>query len=349
LIWEFVYAWWIYLKHGFAAIQGCNPPDNIFLVALPFKLLGVKYLFDHHDATPELYHSKSGERTLLCTILLWLEKMTFRFSDAVMATNNSYKTLAIKRGGIAPEDVFVVRNGPDPRSFKAVSPDPALKEGKPYLVGYVGTMNVQDGLDILIEVAQYLKNAGRRDIRFVCVGTGPELPALRQLVRDRDLTEMMSFTGRISDEGLLQVLSTAEICVNPDRPCEMNDISTMIKIMEYMALGKPIVQFDSREGRFSAQEASLYADRQDGVADFANKILWLLERPEERIRMGEFGRRRIEKELAWEYSVPHLLAAYEKVFTKRHSAGDFAALNTGRETRQNRVTPAIQSRIGKQQ
>jgi len=349
LFWEFWYTWWIYLKHGFAVIQGCNPPDNIFLVALPFKLLGVKYLFDHHDTTPELYRSKSGERTLMCKILLWLEKMTFRFSDAVMATNNSYKALAMKRGGIAPEDVFVVRNGPDPRSFKAVSPDTTLKEGKPFLVGYVGTMNVQDGLDILIEVAQYLKNAGKRDIRFVCAGTGPELPALRQMVRDRDLTDMMCFTGRISNEELLRILSTAELCVNPDRPCEMNDISTMIKIMEYMALGKPIVQFDSREGRFSAQEASLYADRQDGVVDFANKILWLLERPEERIRMGEFGRRRIEKELAWEYSVQHLLAAYQKVFSKRHPAGDLAALNTVHETRQSRATPAIQSRIGKQQ
>jgi glycosyltransferase involved in cell wall biosynthesis len=349
LFWEFVYAWWIYLKHGFAVIQGCNPPDNIFLVALPFKLLGVKYLFDHHDATPELYDSKSGKGTLMCTVLLWLEKMTFRFSDAVMATNNSYKALAIKRGGLAPEDVFVVRNGPDPRIFKAVSPAPVLKEGKPYLVGYVGTMNVQDGLDILIEVAQYLKNAGRRDIRFVCIGTGPELPALRQMVLERDLAGMMSFTGRISDEELLQILSTAEICVNPDRPCEMNDISTMIKIMEYMALGKPIVQFDSREGRFSAQEASLYADRQDAVADFANKILWLLDRPGERTKMGEFGRKRVEKELAWDYSVPHLLAAYQKVFSKRHPAGDLGALNTGLETRRTHATSVIESRIGKQQ
>ena len=266
-----------------------------------------------------------------------------------MATNNSYKELAITRGGVAPDKVFVVRNGPDPRTFKAVPPNPALKDGKRYLIGYVGVMNVQDGLDILIDVAQCIKNLGRQDIRFVCVGSGPELQTLREIVVEKDLVGTMHFTGRVSDQELLEILSTAEVCVNPDRPCEMNNISTMIKIMEYMALSKPIVQFDSKEGKFSAQEASLYAGRQDREADFANKILWLLDRPEERKRMGEFGRRRIEKELAWEYSVQHLLAAYQKVFSKRHPEGELAALNTGHETRQSRATPAIQSRIGKQQ
>jgi glycosyltransferase involved in cell wall biosynthesis len=145
------------------------------------------------------------------------------------------------------------------------------------------------------------------------VGTGPELPMLRQLVQDRDLADTVRFTGRISDSELLENLSTADVCVNPDRPCEMNDISTMIKIMEYMALGKPIVQFESREGRFSAQDASVYADKEDPVRSFADRILWLLERPEERKRMGEFGRARVESELAWEHSVPHLLAAYDGV------------------------------------
>src|SRR5208337_2694557 len=144
----------------------------------------------------------------------------------------------------------------------------------------------------------YIKNLGKRDIRFICVGTGPELATLREMVRDRDLADMVNFTGRVPDEELLEILSTADVCVNPDRPCEMNDISTMIKIMEYMALGKPIVQFDSKEGKFSAQEASLYASKDDGVADFAAKIIWLLDRPEQRKKMGEFGRRRIEEALA---------------------------------------------------
>jgi glycosyltransferase involved in cell wall biosynthesis len=178
-------------------------------------------------------------------------------------------------------------------------------------------MSVQEGLDILLEVVLHIKNLGRRDIHFTCVGGGPGLAGLRKMVQDKNLEDMVNFTGRIPDEQLLEILSTADVCVNPDRPCEMNDISTMIKIMEYMALGKPIVQFDSKEGRFSAQEASLYADEIDQVADFARKLLWLLERPDERTRMGEFGRRRVEKELAWEHSVESLLAAYERVFSKR--------------------------------
>ncbi len=155
------------------------------------------------------------------------------------------------------------------------------------------------------------KSLGRDDVRFLCVGGGPELPRLRQMVKEKDVADMVNFTGRVSDEDLLEILSTADVCVNPDRPCEMNDISTMIKIMEYMALAKPIVQFESKEGRFSAREASLYADKVDQVPDFAEKILWLLERPEERKRMGDFGRQRIETELAWDYSMPNLLGAYE--------------------------------------
>jgi glycosyltransferase involved in cell wall biosynthesis len=317
LLWEFVYAWWIYLRNGFQVIQGCNPPDNIFLVALPFKLFGVKYIFDHHDACPELYLSKYSDPGLFYKAQVWLEKMTFRFSDVVMATNCSYKELAINRGGVDPADVFVVRNGPDLRTFKAGPPNPALKHGKPYLVGYVGNMGSQDGLDILLDVAHRIKNMGRRDVHFTCVGGGPSVPGLRQIVLDKELQDMFNFTGRIPDDELLDILSTADLCVNPDRPCEMNDISTMIKIMEYMALSKPIVQFDSKEGRFSAMEASLYADPRNQVEDFATKILWLLDHQEERERMGKFGRRRVEEKLDWEHSVPNLLAAYERAFSKR--------------------------------
>ena len=317
LFWEFLYTCWIYVRHGFHVIQGCNPPDDIFLVALPFKLLGAKYIFDHHDADPELYLSKYDKKGFLYKVLLWLEKQTYRFSDVVIATNYSYKDLAIARGGLAPDDVFVVRNGPDVETLKAVPAVPALKHGKPYLVGYVGYMNIQDGLDILLDVALHIKNLGRRDIHFTCVGGGPELTGLRKMTQEMNLSDMVNFTGRIPDQELFEILSTADVCVNPDRPCLMNDISTMIKIMEYMALGKPIVQFDSREGRFSAQEASLYATKQEGAAGFAERIIWLLDRPEERRKMGEFGRKRIEEHLAWEYSVPKLLAAYREALHAR--------------------------------
>ena len=282
LFWEFFYTWWIYLSRGFHVVQGCNPPDDIFLIALPFKLLGIKYIFDHHDANPELYLSKYGKKGVFYKAQIWLEKLTYHFSDVVMVTNRSYRDLAIGRGGLPLENVFVVRNGPDLRTFKAVLPNPVLKYGKSYLVGYVGTMSTQEGLDILLDVALHIKNLGRSDIHFTCIGGGPGLAGLRKMAQDKGLEDMVNFTGRIPDEQLLEILSTADVCVNPDKPCEMNNISTMIKIMEYMALGKPIVQFDLKEGRFSAQEASLYADNQNQVPDFASKILWLVEHPDER-------------------------------------------------------------------
>jgi glycosyltransferase involved in cell wall biosynthesis len=323
LFWEFIYSWFIYLRHGFNIIQGCNPPDDIFLIALPFKFLGVKYIFDHHDANPELYLSKYEKKGFLYKAQVWLEKQTYRFSDVVMATNASYAGLAVTRGRLNPENVFVVRNGPDLNTFKAVTPDPALKYGKPYLVGYVGTMSIQEGLDLLLDVAQHLKKNGRNDIHFTCVGGGPGLVGLRKLTQDMGLDDTVNFTGRVPEDQLLAVLSTADVCVNPDKPCEMNDISTMIKIMEYMALGKPIVQFDLKEGRVSAQDASLYASNESLVTDFAAKIIWLLENPNERSRMGEYGRKRVKEELAWEHSVPNLLAAYKRASTQRANRSSY--------------------------
>lgn len=316
LFWEFLYSWWIFFRRGFQVIQGCNPPDDIVLVALPFKLFGVKFIFDHHDVNPELYFSKYEREDFLYRAQIWLEKLTFRFSDVVMSTNNSYKEIAVKRGGRQAEDVYVVRNGPDLKTFKAVPPNPALKHGKRYLVGYVGTMSAQEGLDILLDVAEHIRSLGRNDVHFTCVGGGTGLAELRQMTNEKGLEDIVNFTGRIPDADLLDILCTADVCVNPDKPCKMNDLSTMIKIMEYMALGKPIVQFDLREGRLSAQEASLYSSHENGVEDFASKILWLLDHPEERQRMGEFGRQRVEKELAWDYSVGELIAAYEATFRK---------------------------------
>ena len=317
LFWEFLFAWWIFLTRGFDVIQGCNPPDDVFLVALSFRLFGVTYIFDHHDANPELYLSKYERRDLFYKIQLWLEKLTYLSASVVMATNESYKALAHERGGFDERDVFVVRNGPDLETFKLVPAQPALKYGKAYLVGYVGTMSIQEGLDILIDVAAEIRARGRTDIHFTCVGGGPGLPALRRMVEERDLGEMMNFTGRVPDKELLEVLSTSDVCVNPDKPCEMNDISTMIKIAEYMALGKPIVQFNLKEGRFTAGEASLYSDGEDLVADFASKILWLLDHPEERERMGHFGQKRVKQYLAWEHSLGNLIAAYERASNKK--------------------------------
>jgi glycosyltransferase involved in cell wall biosynthesis len=173
-------------------------------------------------------------------------------------------------------------------------------------------MGDQEGLDILLNVAEHIRKSGRNDVHFTCVGGGPALSSLRKMVESKNLGDFVNFTGRVPDAELLDVLSTADVCVNPDKPCDMNSMSTMIKIMEYMALGKPIVQFDLKEGRVSAQEASLYSDNTNQVEDFANKILWLLDHPEDRQRMGEFGRRRVETALAWDYSIQNLQAAYER-------------------------------------
>jgi glycosyltransferase involved in cell wall biosynthesis len=316
LFWEFLYSWRIYWKRGFNVIQGCNPPDDIFLVAMPFKLLGVKYIFDHHDANPELYYSKYGRTGVMYKIQVWLERLTYFFSDVVLTTNESYSHLAVTRGHHDPRDVFVVRNGPDLNTLKPVAPLPELKYGKRFLVGYVGTMSIQEGLDILLDVALHIKNSGRSDVHFTCVGGGPGLADLKQMVQDKNLCDTVNFTGRIPDKDLIDILSTADVCVNPDKPCEMNDISTMIKIMEYMALGKPIVQFDLKEGKFSAQDASLYASKENQVADFAAKIIWLLDHPDARRGMGEFGQKRVREKLAWEYSVPNLVAGYQRALSK---------------------------------
>ena len=321
LFWEFLYAWWVFFTRGFQVIQGCNPPDNIVFVALPFKLFGVRYIFDHHDANPELYLSKYERQDLLYRIQVWLERVTYFFADVVMATNESYKALAVRRGNKDPRDVFVVRNGPDLDKFKLVPAQPGLKHGKPFLVGYVGTMSIQDGLDILLDVADDVRRRGRNDVHFTCVGGGPGLAGLRQMMKEKNLEEVVTFTGRVPDADLLAILSTADVCVNPDKPCEMNDISTMIKVTEYMALGKPMVQFNLKEGRFSAGDASLYSEAEGGAQDFADKILCLLDNPEERRRMGAMGRRRVEEELAWRYSVKHLIAAYERAFDKRDRRG----------------------------
>lgn len=314
--WETLYAAFVFLRRGFGYIHACNPPDHLFLIALPYKLFGVKYVFDQHDVCPELYLAKFNRRDLFYKSQMMLEKMAYRFADVVLSTNESFRSLATGRGRCDPEDVFVVRNGPELDKFKLLPPQQAHKHGKPFLVGYVGNMSEQDGVDTIIEVARYLRDAGRTDIHFTCIGDGISLPGLLKMVEEQGLSDCVTFTGRLIGQPLIEILSTADVCIVPDNICPMNDICTMIKIVEYMALSKPIVQFDLKEGRYSAGEASLYVSEAGGVAEFAGKIAWLLDHPEERQRMGEFGRRRMEAELSWEYSVQQLMKAYDKVFAK---------------------------------
>lgn len=315
LFWETLLAWRIFFTRGIDVIQGCNPPDLMFLVALPFRLFGIPFIFDHHDINPELYEAKFGKRGPFWRLMILCEKLTFRTARVSMATNQSYRRIAIERGGMAPDRVFVVRSGPDLSRLKQVSPVPAWRNGRRYMVGYVGVMGDQEGIDLLIEAARHIvHDLGRGDVQFCLVGGGPSLAALQALTLREGLADHVTFTGRAPDQTLFEVLSTMDVGVNPDRVNRMNDQSTMNKIMEYMALGKPMVQFDVTEGRFSAQEASLYAKANDPV-DLAARIIELIEDPERRAVMGAFGRRRVESELSWTHQIDPLIAAYQRALS----------------------------------
>lgn len=312
LFWETVLALKIKFTRGFDVIQGCNPPDLICLVAAPFKLFGVKYIFDHHDINPELYEAKFDKRGMFWKLMVAFEKLTFKIADVSMATNQSYRKIAIERGGMKPEDVFVVRSGPDLSRLKRVPPVESWKNGRAHMVGYVGVMGDQEGIDLLLDAVAHIVNVmGHHDIQFCLVGGGPSLEGLKALTAKMGLTDYVTFTGRVPDQDLFEVLSTMDLGVNPDRVNAMNDKSTMNKIMEYMSLEKPMVQFDVTEGRFSAQEASLYAKANDPV-DMAAKIVELVNDPSRRAAMGTFGRKRVEEELNWGRQIEPLIAAYSK-------------------------------------
>ncbi len=320
LFWQFVLAVRVAFGRGFDVIHACNPPDNIFLIGAFFKLFGKKFVFDHHDVCPELFIAKFGGKGRLYRFACFLERMTFKVANVSIATNDSYKRIAVERGGMDPDDVYVVRSGPNLDRIQVVDPVPDLKQGRQYLVGYVGVMGKQEGIDYLLRAAQHItQKLGRDDVHFGLVGGGTELDSLIEYADELGVADYVTFTGRVPDADLFAMLNTADVCVNPDVANEMNDLSTMNKVMEYMALGKAQVQFDLREGRVSAQEASLYANANDEV-DLADKILALLDDPAERERMGRIGRQRIEEHLQWTHQVPVLLAAYDKVFAqmRRH-------------------------------
>jgi glycosyltransferase involved in cell wall biosynthesis len=286
-------------------------------VALQFKLLGVRFVFDHHDINPELYEAKYGRRDLFWRLMLLFERLTFMTADVVISTNGSYRQIALERGRKRPEDVFIVRSGPNPNRLVRRPPNPTYKKGRAYLVGYVGVMGEQEGIDLLLEAAHFLIfTKGRNDIQFCLIGGGPSLEAMRSLANKMGLTEHVDFLGRVPDEVLFDVLSTSDVCVNPDRVNEMNDKSTMNKILEYMAFEKPIVQFNVTEGRASAGESSLYAAAND-AEDFAEKIAELLDSPRERMRRGKIGRERIANFLSWQHEAPKLIVAYQRVAEAR--------------------------------
>lgn len=304
----------VYKEVGFHVIQGCNPPDNIYLVAKRFRKYGVKYVFDHHDICPELYIAKFGKKGVLYKSQLWFEKNTYKNCEIAFVTNESYKKIAIERGGMNPDKVYVLRSGPKLKRLRIQEPKPEIKRGKKYMVGYLGVIGQQEGIHYLLEAAKYLRDKnGRDDIFYGIVGGGPHLNELKKMCRDMKLDDIVEFTGRVPDDIMLDYLNTADVCVNPDEYNEMNDKSTMNKVLEYMALGKPIVQFDLTEGKYSAQDASLYAEPNNS-RDLAEKIAYILDNPELRHRMSVYGRDRIVNELSWDHTSKTLLDGYKALF-----------------------------------
>lgn len=292
-------------------VHACNPPDLLFLVARMLKRQGAKFIFDQHDLVPELYLSRfdRGEDFLYRAVCR-LEKATYRAADVVIATNESYRDAAVGRGGMDPDKVFVVRSAPAVERFEPVPAEPALKKGKPHLLCYLGVMGPQDGVDYALRALAKLRNdLGRDDWHAVFVGAGDTFDDMVALSGELGLADAVEFTGRIPDADLVRYLSTADVCLSPDPHNPLNDVSTMNKIMEYMAMSRPIVSFELREARVSAGDAAVYAPANDEL-EFAKLTARLLDDPDERARMGRLGHERISGPLSWDNSRKALLAAY---------------------------------------
>jgi glycosyltransferase involved in cell wall biosynthesis len=305
----------IWRGRGFDVVHVGNPPDLFFPLAWFYKLFGKKFIFDQHDLCPETYLSKFPDagRRLSYRLLHWCEKLSYAAADAVITTNESYRAVAVGRGGVPAHRVFVVRNSPNLAVFRPLPPDPALKEGHRHLVVFVGIMAAQDGVDYLLRAARHIVfDLGRRDILFALIGTGPAWQELQSLWVELELQPWVRFTGRIPDEPMLRYLATADVCASPDPHNPLNDVSTMQKLMEFMAMRKPSVSFELKEARYSAQDAAVYVPDNDWRA-FGQAIVDLLDDPARRDRMGEAGLQRIRTELSWARSEERLLAAYARV------------------------------------
>jgi glycosyltransferase involved in cell wall biosynthesis len=302
----------VWRKQGIDVLHIGNPPDFFFPLVWFFKLFGKRFIFDEHDLCPETYLSKFGatERSPTYRILRWCEWLSQRAADAVVVTNESYRDVVLQRGPVRPERVFVVRNSPNRTLFKERQPRPELKEGHAFMVVFVGVMGVQDGVDYLLRAAHHVVHQlARTDVFFAIVGTGEVWDDLQRLHGELGLDGHVRFTGRIPDEPMLDYLATADVGAAPDPSNPLNDISTMQKTLEFMAMGLPVVSFDLKESRYSAQDAAVYVSDNDAAA-FGDAIVALVDDPERRRRMRAAGLHRIGNELSWERSEDALLAAY---------------------------------------
>ncbi len=322
-VWEYLYSFvatlWMTIRASrrgrFSVIQSCNPPDIFWPIGILFRLVhGTRFVFDHHDLCPELYQSRfpRGSRTLH-KVLLLLERLTVRSADHVIATNESYRSIDLERHGVDPKTVTVVRTGPNLRRLKPVEPDPTLKRGRSFLAAYIGVMGPQDGVDLVLRVADIVINELRRDdIAFTLIGSGDCFDELVRLRSELGLDDAVEFLGRVPDETVASVLSTADVGISPDPKNPLNDVSTMNKTMEYMAFSLPVVAFDLRETRISAGEAGVYATPNE-VGELARLLVELLDDSSRRKSMGSAGRMRVEQVLAWSQQAPRYVGVYDQL------------------------------------
>ena len=306
--------WVAVFGRGFDVLHACNPPDTFWLLGRCWQLTGRRFIFDHHDLAPEMFAAKFGrESGWLHRALLWLERRSLRTADVVITTNESHKRVAVQRGGKSAADVFVVRSGPDLARFRTYPADPAYRTGKPHLLVYLGEICQQDGVDYMVRAVRLLA-AERDDFAVMFVGGGPHQPAIKAYAAEQGIGALARFTGRVSDDELCRILSSATLGIDPDPKTPWSDQSTMNKVIEYLYFGLPVVAFDLHETRVSAAGAGVYAHANSERA-LADAVGTLLDDPARRAAMAELGRRRVHETLAWDHSVGPLLAAYDQVFT----------------------------------
>jgi glycosyltransferase involved in cell wall biosynthesis len=311
IFWQMLLSILIFVKEPFQIIHSANPPDTIFLIALMYKILGTKYIFDQHDIMPENYLAKFNRKDIFYKMICLMEKISFMMAYIVISTNESYKKIATDRGNKREEEVFVVRNGPDLSKVMFVPPNNDLKKGYEHLVVYVGTIGNQECIDVLLRAVKYIVDTKRLfDIKFIIIGTGPHLEYMVNLSKKMQIEKYVNFTGFIPYKEFYEILATADICVNPEYRNSFTDKSTMVKIMDYMVMGKPIVQFETKEGKVTAEESSIYVTENDDIA-FAEAIIDLLHNPKQRQRMGTIGQKRIYQLLNWDKQKENLEKAYQ--------------------------------------
>jgi glycosyltransferase involved in cell wall biosynthesis len=302
----------------FAVLQACNPPDIFWPLGLAFRALeGTRFVFDHHDLCPELFQSRfpRGPKRPYKGLLA-LERRTHRAADHVIATNDSYREIAMTRGGKRGSEVTVVRTGPDSRRLQPGEAVPELRRGRQFLVAYIGVMGPQDGVDIVVRAADIVVNKlGRDDIAFTLIGSGDCFSDLVALRDELGLAGHVEFTGRAPDELVARIMSTADAGLSPDPKNPLNDVSTMNKTMEYMAFGLPVIAFDLRETHVSAGDAAVYVQPND-VHKYAEAIVALVDDEPRRQLMGKLARERVEQELAWDHQKGAYLDVYERVLSE---------------------------------